>query len=611
MIPTNIGRLTHNLSQVNRIPPGRIRRLLPFLLSTSLHLSSVAQPILSATADRKEAALGETISVRFVLRGSNDVDGFVPPTFSGFTVIHGPDTRLEFLSEGRLKVPVATFAYLLRPDRTGVIEIGPASAGSAGWRVYSPPLPIRVSQTPTNAGMSSGPSDSGRQMEAVLKKGLFIRLETDKTDAYVGEPILVTYRLYTSLHSESQVMRRPAFAGFSVVEVERSDSSAPVEEVIDGQTFQSYVLRKVHLIPLREGRYDLEPVVVHNKVTLFDSDATSGESSLSRLLSKLYPDGRVRDPGRKTELTVQSPARSILVKPLPHGAPADFTGAVGRFRLSVTADGDTLQSGESGRLRLVMEGSGNLPLLSQPRIEWPSGMESFEPESSEETDPTRVPLSGRRIFVVPFSSRAIGRHVVKTASMSAFDPEKGAYYKLEAEPVTISVVPSIGSAVDEEQTSPVRPDLTGVPFPLLWIGIPLLVVIGAFAMSGRIRRKGRSRIAVDAKPIMEEFRLPSPHPSGMRLEAAGILLSQGRPSDCCRELELALAEAAEVRYNVSASAGEEAFTQGLVRNGVPTDRADEWVGLVRACQVEGFNPLAGSEVAGGLLERARRLLNGP
>jgi hypothetical protein len=97
----------------------------------------------------------------------------------------------------------------------------------------------------------------------------------------------------------------------------------------------------------------------------------------------------------------------------------------------------------------------------------------------------------------------------------------------------------------------------------------------------------------------------------MRLEAAGILLSQGRPSDCCRELERALAEAAEVRYNVSASAGEEAFTQGLVRNGVPTDRADEWVGLVRACQVEGFNPLAGSEVAGGLLERARRLLNGP
>jgi hypothetical protein len=578
------------------------RTFLSFALILLLTIPSDAQPVLTASFDRQEAVVGETVSLRFLLEGSSDAEGFLPPDFSGFAVVHGPDTRMEVLTHHGRKVPTVTFAYLLRPERSGILKLGSASVKSDQCIVGSLPIFIRVSQTAASRPSDESPPLSNPQLSDRIRKGLFVRLETAKTEVYVGEPLLVTYKLYTRLNSESEVLRRPSFAGFSVVEVQRSDSASPVEEVVDGQRFQAYVLRKVHLIPLREGIYELEPLLVRNRVSLEDPASTDGESSLSRLLSRLYPQAGHKDRARRAEVDVQSPSRTIRVRPLPSGAPSDFTGAVGRFSLALESGKDTLGMGEPGRLKVVLVGSGNLPLALPPHVEWPKEMEAYEPDLIEETDPDRTTLSGKRTWVFPFSPKRTGLFPIKPASMSAFDPSTGKYYPVKADPVFVTVV-----AEGKGSPSIEAPSSDGVhPF------IPILIVAVLSAVVGMavfFRSKRRMTHVRGEAPVV--FDQPGHSPAfdvRTLLSDAERLVSEGLPADGCRELGRALSGLAESRFGVNASAGMERFTEELVSTGWDRGKAEEWADLIRGCEIEAYRPVADAASAGRLLERARILL---
>lgn len=552
-----------------------------------------------------EATLGETISVRFLLQRTNDTEGFIPPAFKGFTVVHGPDTRLEVVNVRGQKVSTVTFAYLLKPERTGILEIAIASARVDGLMVYSMPLYIRVSESATrNPDASTG---SDRRVEEAVRKGIFLRLETEKTEVYVGEPFLVTYKLYTRLDSESEVVRRPSFAGFSVVEVQRSDSSEPVEETIGGESYQCYVLRKVHLIPLRDGVFELEPLEVRNIVSLGDPASVTGGSSLSRLLSRLYPEGGYKDMDRKVELDLRSPARSIRVRPLPPGAPADFTGVVGRFRLSVAVDRDTLPARGSGTLKLTLEGSGNLPLAGHPKVEWPLGFEAFGSELVEESDPHRAPLSGKRTLVLPFTSDRPGIHAIGVSPMSAFDPTTGGYYKLNADPVKVIVSSPLTSNGEETVSDTgARGKPLGSAF-LFTAGLAVLASVAAWLLLSHRRRKPARVESVAPSSEMTSASFSFDIESVIR--DTERMLSEGRTADACRELHRALARTAELRFGLGPSEGRDEFIRGLVRNGLSFRKAEEWWELLVGCEVEAFRPVADAGAAAGLLERAVRLLD--
>ena len=569
---------------------------------------SFAQPVLTASFDRQKAVVGQTVSLRFLLEGSSDAEGFLPPDFSGFTVLNGPDTRMEVVVQHGRKVSTVTFVYLLRPERSGILRLGPASVKSDEGTVGSLPIFLHVSQTPASviADDASGKSDPVAM--ATIREGLFMRLETAKTEVYVGEPILVTYRLYTRLNSESEVVKRPSFAGFGVVEVKRSDSSSPVEEVLDGQRFQSYVLRKVHLIPLREGLFELEPVVVRNRVS-FGAPASHDEaSSLSRLLDKLYPGSMSEESLQKTEVTLQSPSRTIRVRPLPPGAPADFSGAVGRFSLALELESDTIISGGKGLLRVAMEGSGNLPMIPPPRMEWPEGMAAYESELVEETDSDRKMLSGKRTWVFPFSPEGPGRFVIGSASMSAFDPSSGRYYPLIAEPVRVEVSASAGRPMDDQPTV-VEPggSLWKSSRPVLFIAA--LAVAAVFAALYHFIPRATSQAGKTVMTLADEtIQAPLPFDVGRGLEAAERLLSEGRAADGCRALGRLLTGVAESRFGADASVGMDGFSGQLVGRGLAWSVAEEWADLLKGCEIEAYRPIADAESAGRLLERTRRLL---
>src|SRR5215471_18577094 len=52
-----------------------------------------------------------------------------------------------------------------------------------------------------------------------IRKNVFVKVWANKTKAFEGEPVLVTYKLYTPLNSEARVSKQPAFNTCSVTEL--------------------------------------------------------------------------------------------------------------------------------------------------------------------------------------------------------------------------------------------------------------------------------------------------------------------------------------------------------------------------------------------------------
>lgn len=241
--------------------------------------------------------------------------------------------------------------------------------------------------------------------EAFIRKNIFVKIWASKTSAYVGEPLLVTYKLYTSLNSQARVGKQPAFSGCSVTEL--STEREPDEATVNGKLFHVFIIRKVQVIPLQQGSLQLGPASVDNVVQLLNEDGTAAENY---------------------SVTVENESLAIGVKPLPEaGKPEDFSGLVGDYRIEASLDSDRLPAGENGILRVRISGKGNIAAIHLPSFTWPAGTEHFDGSDSQHVNLDDFPVSGDKIFEIPFIGDREGKVVLQPITLSYFDPVAGLY----------------------------------------------------------------------------------------------------------------------------------------------------------------------------------------
>ncbi len=117
-----------------------------------------------------------------------------------------------------------------------------------------------------------------------------------------------------------------------------------------------------------------------------------------------------------------------------------FAGAVGQFTIQSEVEDKQLAVGDVTNLNIVVSGSGNLPLMGSPVIDWPPGIETFESESKEELNKTVSPITGKKIFTIPFSPAAAGQYVVPAITLVSFDPVAGKFVELKTDSIPIMVI---------------------------------------------------------------------------------------------------------------------------------------------------------------------------
>ena len=389
--------------------------ILIFLLSVSV-LS--AQVEFKARVSKKKLGLNERLRVDFSM--NKDGDNFIPPKFTGFNVVGGPNQSVSNSWVNGKRSFEKTYSYFLSPQRKGDFMINSASIEIDGKVHKTSQIVIKVTKAVEKSKNSNHPS-------FVATENIHLVAEVSKNNPYLNEAITVVYKLYVSPNtgvSNWREVKDPEFDDFwsqnmnpKGLKVERGKYK--------GEDYQYVVLRRTVLYPQKTGKLEIEPLTldVTAEVPTKRKDIFG-----QRMMSKV-------------NVKVSAGKRIINVKPLPiEGRPDDFTGAVGDFKLNLSTSKTALNATESLQAKLEVSGNGNLKLFKLPKLTLPSSLEVYEPEHNEKVRTTLGGMQGSISDSYTIVPQYKGKYPIPTISFSYFDLKTETYKRLSSTETIVNVL---------------------------------------------------------------------------------------------------------------------------------------------------------------------------
>ena len=406
-------------------------------------------PTLTVSA-KKQVMVGERFQVVF----SANADGrnFTAPSFEGFTVVGGPFTStsssVQMVNGSVTRTTTNSYTFALQAYKEGTFRVGPASLNVKGTKITSEPFDIKVvpddgsHAAPSGGGASSGQSQAQQNTNdpQVSGKDLFLRVVPSKKSAYVGEQVVLTYKLYTKVPVSSlSVVKAPSYAGFWTKDI--SDNTGGTlrqsSEYINGIEYTSAEIQKVVVAPQRAGKLTLDPMVIECIAQIRrENNRQRSMDPFEEFFNDPFFNRNITNV--KKELTSNSFV--LEVKSLPEAnKPASFAGAVGNYNFKSDIDMTELKTNEAFTLTYTVSGTGNIGLLQMPEPVFPPDFEVYDPKITTSTDVTANGLSGTKkaeYLVIP---RRAGSFTVPAVEFSFFNPSNGAYQTLSSKPYEIQV----------------------------------------------------------------------------------------------------------------------------------------------------------------------------
>jgi hypothetical protein len=321
----------------------RVRTLAAAGLGAALSL--LAAHVLAAPSftvrsevDANKVGVEDSVQLSITIEGTGGPEAVALPALTNLQAAGGPysSTQVSIIN-GRMSQS-RTFTWVLQPRAVGKAEVGAVSVGGQ----TAPAIPIEVvpgsvrpkapARQASPFGMAPFGADPfeemlGRRRGRPAEGKVLVKAIPSRTTLRVGEPLVLTYFLYTQVPvSDLRFKDAPEFAGFWVEDLERPRESPNGETAtLGGERYQRVAVMRKLLFPTKAGT-----------LTLPAARLRIGLPALG-----FFDEAQVVE--RAT-----TPV-SIEVRPLPE-APG-FSGAVGRFHTSATLDRDTVPLGDAALLR--------------------------------------------------------------------------------------------------------------------------------------------------------------------------------------------------------------------------------------------------------------------
>jgi hypothetical protein len=411
-----------------------------------------------------------------------------------------------------------------------------------------------------------------------------VRLASEVSPArlYVGQQAVWTLAVETQTDVASFDLReQPDFAGFWSRPLELPERPVQREVEIDGRPGARFTLLARALFPLREGTYRIEP-------TRATVAARSVQAGLFGLL------------GRDEPRQLESEARTVVVRPLPAGAPQGFSGLVGRLELASELRPERIEAGAAATLRVRVSGDANFEGAPAPELRLPAGLRQFPPQ--REIDERR---SGERLdSEVTWSWVVVGerpgRYPVPPVRLASFDPFAAEYRVAQAEVPTLEIVPASGDVGAAPRTETAggaeaaRPETGRLVSPTLRTGLSAGVLVAFLAALGLAVARLRERPGSPAGVLRR------------RIDAARAADS---PRDAAKALEEAWRDHLTARFGVAPEVAPARWAGLLAERGVAQPVADELAAFAEDLHLLAFAPeLADAEALRDDLVRRSRAL---
>jgi hypothetical protein len=471
------------------------------------------QVIFKTIVPQQTITVGESFPVQYVLEDIEKNDDFIPPVFKGFRLVSGPNIYDGSIYSADGSKFLKNIVFTLVAIKPGRYVLEGATAKINGKFIRSGDVVIQVIskaeafERSKKEGIDNASEyflRPGEDPYQKMRKNLFMKVMVNKKNCFVGQPVVATFKLYSRLESRSDIVKNPGFYGFSVQDMINLSDKLLATETIHGKPYDVHTIRKVQLYPLQAGIFTIDAMEVQNKVEF-------SKSAVNKRTEQEIAEGvfeRNDDPGNDNtvsfENNISTEAIPINVKPYPgRNKPEIFNGATGNFSIKATLEKKDLAKNDEGALLVTIEGKGNFTQLSTPVIQWPAGIEGFEPVVKDSLDKTQTPLKGTRTFRFPFVAGKAGRYTLPATSFAFFDPDTNHYKTISAGAIEIRISNAEKKVATKAQQVNIRSEhRSGI---LWWIGSSLLLII---AIIVTLQFKKRSK-EVKTETILPEKAVPA------------------------------------------------------------------------------------------------------
>ena len=373
------------------------------------------------------------------------VKDFRAPSIKGFDVLMGPSrseqSSTQIVNGSVSSTSSITFTYILMANTAGEFTVPGASIVADGNQMISNSVKIKVLPQDQNHNSSRRNNDNSSSIQpssnaSVSNQDLFITATASKTNIYEQEAFVLTYKIYTR-ESNLQLnnAKLPDFKGFHSQEIEMTTNARWTPEHYKGRNYYTTVYRQFVLFPQQSGKLFIEPAQFQMTVNKpvqsadpFDAFFNGGNNVIE-----------IKKP-------ITTPKIAINVNPLPAGKPTNFLGGVGEFNISSSINSKELKTNDAITIKLVISGTGNLKLISNPEIKFPDDFEVYDPKVDNQVRLTKEGLTGNKVIEYLAIPRHAGTYKIPGVSFSYFDIRSKSYKTLNTEDYIINVEKGAGNA---------------------------------------------------------------------------------------------------------------------------------------------------------------------
>ncbi|MEW5739566.1 MAG: BatD family protein [Myxococcota bacterium] len=582
---------------------------------SALLLLLLAAPALAAdvefhmSADRTRVGTEDTFRVDIVV--GNAPEGAVVqfPAPADFEVLsRSQSTQMSYsIGPGGAGVMknVLKYTLVMRANRPGRLTIPAAGLQTATKTYKTEPIVIDVvkgrlapdrpppRQPSTPFGFPPGfpfPDDPFGDMpdpfdEPRVPRGeadLFLRSSLDKSEAYVGEQVMLSLYIYSRMDLMSvDTVTMPKLEGFWSQDFKSPSELRPEDAVLNGVRYRRYLLRQKALFPMKAGDFTIEAAA---------ADITTG---------MYFAGSRVHKTGNPV---------TIKVKPLPPGG--DGSTLVGRWRLTREVADTNVTLGEPVQLKLILEGKGNLQGAELPKLQVPPGIKSFDPETTDKPS-TSAQLGGQRTVEYILVPQQTGTFTLPGITLRYFDLESHSWEEARVDPITLTVTPGVNGATAMGTGAPVllTPDgpknqlvagglkslrhtahFTGPRVPLWSQRWFLPVALGPVGLALLVAVAGLLRGALSGQSP-EALKKKQARAALKRLAAARKLSRTGPAADFYAEVERALNSFLDARLGTPVTGLTRAELEArLTEHGVPEPERKRLIAVYESCDLGRYAP---------------------
>lgn len=346
---------------------------------------------------------------------------------ANFTINNGPSTStstsINMINGTVTQNVINTYSYTITAKNIGNFTLPSFTINVDGKTLTSPAKNIEIQKDAVQNNRRQQQYDpfadffnDGTQQQQQAQKpqeisndDFFIRVFLSKTEAYKGEAIVASIKLFTAVDIAAiEDFKAPSFNDFFAQEMEMPQTISFIRESFNNKIYNTTILKKYILYPRVVGQAKIE------------------KCQLDCQIRQVVQRGWFANYNN-VKKSISSIESYVNVKSLPTNAPNNFNGAVGSFNLKIEKDADTVFVNDAIILKVILSGNGNFNMVELPKLKLPEEFEIYEPEIKNNTIVGENGLTGSKVWEYTIIPRYPGKFSFGKMSFSYFDLSSATY----------------------------------------------------------------------------------------------------------------------------------------------------------------------------------------